>query len=103
MSSPLELEFNSEDTSLLRQFLETHTGQKFVPKLAELVPTLLDGGHVNKALVRSGEVRGYQQALNNILFLAYPPPPLLKETAAYPPLEDDSAWDGEKLNEPKPK
>jgi|KBSSwiStaDraftv2_1062776.scaffolds.fasta_scaffold288010_2 hypothetical protein len=102
MSSPSELlEWNSEDESIFRQFIETRTGAKLCPRLAELAPTLLDGAHANKTLVRNGELRGYQFALQNILFLAYPPPPPVKETAAYPPLEDDDAWDGEKLNEPK--
>jgi hypothetical protein len=101
MDNNPQLEFNSEDQSILRQFLESRTGQKFAPKLAELAPTLLDGAHANKTLVRNGELRGYQQALNNIFFLAYPPAPVTPETPAYPPLDSDDHWEGEKLNEPK--
>lgn len=98
------LEWNSEDVSLLRQFLESRSGLKFAPRLAELAPTLLDGGHANKTLVRNGELRGYQQALQNIFFLAYPPAEAPKETQAYPPIEDDSQWnDGQKLSEPEKK
>lgn len=99
---PEQLSWNSEDTNLLRQFLETRSGSKVVAKLAESAPTLLDGGHANKTLVRCGELRGYQFALREILFLAYPPPAPPVETAAYPDLGDDSAWPNtEKLTPPK--
>lgn len=95
-----QLNWTSEDTQILRQFLESRTGSKFVPKLAESAPTLLDGGHANKTLVRNGELRGYQLSLREIYALAYPAPEPAKETAAYPDLGDDSAWEGEKLNPP---
>lgn len=97
-----QLEWNSEDVALLRTFLETRTGSKVLPRLAESAPTLLDGGHANKTLVRNGELRGYQFALREILFLAYPPPEPPKEVAAYPDLFSDEEWPGtEKLNPPK--
>lgn len=97
---PQSLNWTDEDIQLLRQFLKTRTGEKFVPRLAEAAPTLLDGGHANKTLVRNGELRGYQMALREIFILAYPPPEPPKETPAYPHLDDDSAWEGEKLNPP---
>lgn len=94
------LTWHSEDIAIFRQFLESRTGTKLVPKLAEAAPTLLDGGHANKTLVRNGELRGFQIALREIYFLAYPPPEPPKEEKNYPDLSDDSAWEGEKLNEP---
>lgn len=96
------LEWNSDDVALFRQFIETRTGGKLVPRLSEAAPTLLDGAHANKTLVRNGELRGYQMALREIYNLAYPPPEPPKETKAYPDIGDDDAWnDGEKLNPPK--
>src|SRR5689334_9721704 len=92
--------WNSEDQAILRQFLETRTGQKLLPAIAQSAPTLLDGKDVNQTLVRNGELRGFQFALQATRLLAYPPPSAPKETPAYPPLEDDSAWEGEKLNPP---
>ena len=97
-----ELIWTQEDEALLRQFLNSNTGHKFLPKLAEAAPVLLDGGHANKTLVRNGELRGYQSALREIILLSQPPPSELKEIRAYPDLTDDSAWpDTEKLNPPK--
>lgn len=94
-----QLNWNDEDIGLLRQFLKSRTGEKLVPKLAEAAPTLLDGGHANKTLVRNGELRGYQAALREIYSLAYPPPEPKPQTPAYPPLDADEHWEGEKLNE----
>lgn len=93
-----ELSWSSEDVDIFRQFLSTKTGAKLAPKLAEIsVPTLFEGGEVNRILIRSGEVRGVQLVLSNIYSLAYPPPAAPVETAAYPDLNDDSAWEGDKL------
>lgn len=98
-----ELFWSSEDVDVFRQFLATKTGAKLAPKLAEIsVPTLFADGETNRILIRSGEVRGVQLVLSNLYFLAYPPPEPPKETASYPSLTDDQAWDdNEKLNPPK--
>lgn len=93
--------WNSEDTSILRQFLESRTGSKLVAVLAESAPVLLDGGHANKTLVRNGELRGYQSALRELLALANPPPLPTKNPTEYPDLTDDDAWqDGHKIQPP---
>lgn len=92
-NNPQDLNFwNSEDINLLRQFLETRTGLKFLPSLAQSAPTLFSGGDTNKILIRNGQLIGYQDALQNINLLAYPPPAPPVETAAYPPLEKDEFW-----------
>lgn len=87
-----ELHWNSEDVNIFRQFLDSRTGQKLVPRLAEATPTLFSEGEVNKLLIRSGEVRGVQLILNEIFSLANPPPSTPKEITEYPSLTDDSAW-----------
>lgn len=93
-----QLEWSSDDTNLLRQFLETRTGQKFLPSLAQSAPTLFSGGDTNKILIRNGQLIGYQEAMQQINFLAYPPPAPPQTAAAYPDLDDDSAWpDTDKL------
>lgn len=93
-----ELNWTSEDVDIFRGFFTTRTGQKFLPVLAERVPTLLDGGDINRTLVRNGEVRGYQAALKEIYFLAFPPPLPEPEQSEYPSLLDDKAWqDGQKI------
>lgn len=92
-----QLEWSQEDINLLRQFLETRTGLKFLPSLAQSAPTLFSGGDTNKILIRNGQLIGFQEAMQQINLLAYPPPEAPKETAAYPDLNDDSAWEGDKL------
>jgi|SRR5688572_10744482 len=100
MSSSIE--WNSDDTAILRQFLDSRTGGKLVATLAESAPLLLDGGHANKTLVRNGELRGYQAALNALIVLAHPAPEPKPEPTEYPDLLNDSAWnDGQKIETPK--
>jgi hypothetical protein len=92
------VEWTSEDIGVLRTFLETKTGEKFLPKLAESTPGLLDRGAVEQILIRSGEVRGLKLVLEAIVSLAFPPPPPVPEVSNYPDLTDDNKWpDGEKL------
>lgn len=96
------LEWSSDDEVALRNFLVTQTGRRFLPKLAESSPVNLPGGNTNDILIRSGEVRGFGEALRTMLSLAFRPakPELEVESQTnYPALENDAAWtDGEKLN-----
>lgn len=89
--------WGEEDVALLRQFFESQTGRSFVAALSDAVPVLLDGGDVNKTLVRSGEVKGWGEALRHAMTLAYPPQPQPaanpERRSAYPPLDLDEAWD----------
>jgi len=93
------LDWLQTDEENLAKFLETETGKRFIPKLLETAPALLSRGHVNAILIRSGELRGYQEVARNILSLAHPAPKTQTETPSeYAPLEDDSKWnDGQKL------
>lgn len=94
-NSPLE--FDSEDSALFREFLKTRSGERLIPKLLESIPTLLASGDVNAILIRSGEVRGFQEAARTLLALAYPGPTPVKPANEWPSLEDDLAWaDGQK-------
>ena len=93
------LEFDSEDQALLRQFLGSRAGQRLLPKLLEHAPQLLSGGGINEILIRTGEVRGWQEAAKHLLLLAYPPALPKPETPAYPALDDDDAWTGPRLDE----
>lgn len=90
-------EWNSDDVITFRNFLEsTRTGRKILPKLLESTPPLLSKGHVNAILIRNGEVRGVQIIANAFLQLANPLPEVAKTIDNYPPLEDESKWDGDK-------
>lgn len=75
-----------------KSFLNSETGQRLLPKLAESAPILFDGTDVNKTLVRNGELRGYQEALHTLLSLAEPPPETVPSSDAFPRLDDDSKW-----------
>jgi hypothetical protein len=98
------LEWTSVDEENFAKFLDSDTGRRLIPKLLEGVPLLLDRGHVNQLLIRSGEVRGWQAVAQEILRLAHPPIPVTQEDVRreYVSLEDDKAWnDGQKLT-PEP-
>lgn len=89
------------DAENLRTFLSSSTGQRLLPKLAEKTPGLLPGGDINAILIRSGEVKGIQLILQEILALTSPEQEPIKVISQHPPLEDDAAWDdGKKLNDP---
>ena len=99
------LDWLSTDEEALAAFLETPTGQRFIPKLLEEAPGLLQKGEINEILIRSGKVLGYQEVAQTILALAHPAPKTGLEPAAnsYPPPESDAGWEGPKLNDPNPK
>jgi len=90
-------EFSSEDVAAWRAFLNTRTGQRLLPKLLEETPVLIAGGEINRILIRSGELLGYQAAVRALLTLANPPAEQ-KSISNFPDLADDNAWnDGKKL------
>lgn len=101
LAGPLDWIANDEEN--LARFLDTETGKRFLPKLMEEAPILLEKGHVNAILIRSGEVRGFQSVARAILFLAHPAKPSeISSAPEYPPLTNDAAWnDGQKL-QPEP-
>jgi hypothetical protein len=99
-NSPLE--FTSEDISIWRQFLRTQTGARLIPKLLESSPVLLERGDSNEILIRTGAVKGFQEAARTLLAMAFPLPETPKPVTEYPSPEDDAAWnDGKTLNTKK--
>lgn len=76
-----------------REFQQTETGRRLIPKMLESVPALLPSGDSNAILIRSGEVRGWSSAAQSLLSLAAPTPEKPDESnARYPDLDDDAAW-----------
>lgn len=95
-------DWTAPDAENLVKFLETETGKRLIPKLVESEPALLDGGDVNRILIRSGEVRAFKAMIEALFNLAHPPPPPPQPITEYPPLTKDEAWnDGQKLT-PEP-
>lgn len=88
------LEWSSDNTAAWAMFLNTPTGKRLIPKLAESAPRLLADGDTNAILVRNGMLIGFQAAVQAILDLS-----VVEQTASltpvygeYPPLDDDAAW-----------
>lgn len=94
------LDWLTTDQERWAAFLETETGKRLLPHLAESAPQLLPKGDINEILIRTGEVRGYQNVLRDLILAAHPTAKVTpsQSTSEYPPLTDDSKWnDGEKL------
>jgi len=92
-------EWIQTDAENLARFLESDTGKRLLPKLAEHCPVLFDKGDINAILIRSGEVRAWTGMIESLLALAHPvPETATKNATEYPPLTDDAAWnDGQRL------
>lgn len=98
-----EGEWTHTDELALAAFLDSPAGRRFIPALVANSPGLLPGGEINAVLIRSGEVRAFQEVVKGIFLLAHPPAPMQAPTSAYPDLENDRAWnDGQNLDVPKP-
>lgn len=96
-----QLPWETEDIEQFQKFLETTAGKRLIPKLAESAPPLLGSGLTNDILIRSGEMRGFQLAIQSLFSLAHSQPAAIVPENHYPPLEDDRFWaDGHKLNQP---
>lgn len=85
--------WDSTDASLLKAFLNSDVAKKAFAIVMELCPPLLDGGDVNKTLVRSGEVKGFSLALNSLFELVIKQPEPVSTPIAYPDIDDDSQWE----------
>ena len=97
-------DWTQTDEESLAAFLETPTGLRLIPTLVKNTPSLLAGGEINAILIRSGEVRAFQSAIETLWVLAHPPESTTTPaTTLYPALENDKAWnDGQTLDVPKP-
>jgi hypothetical protein len=86
-------EFNSDHCKILRDFLNSETGQIAIAWVVHNRPALLDGGDVNKTLVSCGEVKGFDRFLSELISLTYEKPVKTEpENAAFPDLDNDAAW-----------
>jgi hypothetical protein len=86
------LDWDSDDQTAWRAFLKTRSGNRLIPKLLEGAPALLPGGEINALLIRSGEFRGWQEAIRDLLSLTEGTPLQKPPADSYPSLDDDSAW-----------
>lgn len=94
-----ETDWTANDSEQLARFLDTETGKRVIPQLVSHSPGLMPGGDINAILIRSGEVRAFQQVIEVLLTLAHPVKPPPPPATSYPPPEDDRFWnDGNKLN-----
>lgn len=95
------LDWTATDEENLSKFLDTESGKRFIPRLLENAPTLFDKGDINAILIRSGEVRGYQIFVREILALAHSnKSDAPAKVGDYPSLIDDKAWnDGQKIEQ----
>jgi len=87
--------WDSDDARALRIFLESPVGIRTLAWLKYWRPELLDGEHKNKTLVRSGQVKGYDEAVENMHSLTKEnpvPDDGLTSSPEYPSLDDDTKW-----------
>jgi hypothetical protein len=84
--------WDSNNAALLASFLETPTGKLTLQWLQYWAPALADGEHLNKTLVKSGEVKGYLAALENIVSLMVEQPVEANPAENYPSIDDASKW-----------
>jgi hypothetical protein len=93
------LPWDSDDIAVWQTFLNSRTGQRLIPKILESTPELLGSADTNAILIRSGEVRGFQEFARTMLSLSTYPKQVISEPATnYPSLTDDRSWnDGNKI------
>jgi len=87
--------WDSDDSRVLRLFLESDSGKRALAWLKYWRPELLDGSHQIKTLVRSGQVKGYDDAVDNLNSLVREnpiPDDGTPQSIEYPSLDDDSKW-----------
>jgi len=99
------LEWDSTEAGILRTFLDSPTGQKILTLLHGRIPGLLDGGDVNKILIRSGQVAGAQMIFDSLVSLIVERPIELQSIQQteenYPDLDHPNAW--EKFDNEQPR
>lgn len=84
--------WTSVEAKILRDFLNSDTGQLALEWAAYKAPELLDGTHKNKTLVAGGEVKGYQNALAALWNLTIEQPVEATNPENYPDLDDPTQW-----------
>jgi hypothetical protein len=97
--------WDSTDAGILQIFFETPVGQKVLTILHGRIPGLLEGGELNKVLIRSGQVAGAQMIFDSLVSLIVEIPVELQQIQktedSYPSLDDSQAW--EKFDNEQPR
>lgn len=97
MSRPKQpTEWTSDNRKILETFLESETGKLALAWVEFHAPKLLDGSDVNRTLVASGCVKGYADAVSELISLTGEQPPEVQPPNSYPDLDNDALWDGAK-------
>ena len=81
-----ELLFTVDDVANWAVFLNSPTGQRLIPKIAELAPRLLSKGDTNELLINHGTVLGFSAAVQAMLDLATVKEPEFSPVDNFPPL-----------------
>lgn len=100
-------DWSGVDAENLARFLDSDTGRRMLIRMADQIPPLLDSGHVNRILIRSGEVRGQTSLIQFFQILAHPAAPPVAPADSYPDLDRDELWEegkvtAEPVSAPKP-
>jgi hypothetical protein len=96
-------QWTQDDATNLRVFLGSDTGVRTLAWLKYWAPHLLDGSHVNRTLVASGQVKGYSAVLENLDSLTKENPSDQPVPTEYPDIDDDTKWTEEQNNRDIPK
>jgi len=87
-------EWSSDDANTLRDFMTSTVGSRALAHVLSEKPALLDGGDVNKTLVRNGEVKGFELATESLFKLTYEQPTAERPAdSQYPDLDNEKAWE----------
>lgn len=98
------LDWAINDEQNWASFLNSETGRRFLPRLLESVPALIEGGDTNAILIRTGVVRGFQLCVQELSRMSQTSKPVVLAEDTHPALEDDAAWaDGQTLDPAPPK
>lgn len=85
--------WTSEDAAILRQFLTTSTGQKFLQMVEYRRPEFFPANsHPHRSFAQSRDIAGYERALREIQDLTGSQEEQKEPTPAYPDLEDERFW-----------
>lgn len=86
--------WEGEDASAMRTFLESDSGKRFIARLAWFRPDFSPSYDATRRLVESGEIRGYERCIEQILLLKDEATVVKDEVISpnYPPLDSDHFW-----------
>ncbi len=97
-----ESPWNKDASELFAQFLRTGAGELFLAQLSLARPALSTGTEtLEQTALRAREVAGFETCYREILRMAQPPLEQDRTAAnAFPDIDDDEKWEGEKPKEP---